>query len=254
MTSTKLLGLIGHPVSHSKSPALFADKFIKAGRNELKYSTFDLKDISGFPLLCSENPELVALNVTIPHKETIIPFLEGLSDDAKEIGAVNTLMKIEGKWFGYNTDSWGFRRSIQPFLKGRHERALIFGTGGAAKAVGHALNDLGINYYFVSRSSEKKTGFERIVSYSELTSESLKHYLLLINCTPVGMHPNVEEIVDIPWEGIGEEHLMIDLVYNPEITSFIREARKHGAVAMNGSDMLRLQAEKSWDIWIENGL
>ncbi|PCJ81066.1 MAG: shikimate dehydrogenase [Bacteroidetes bacterium] len=254
MTFSKLLGLIGHPVLHSKSPLLFKEKFIKEGRHDLEYLPFDLKDISDFKFLCENNPKLIALNVTIPHKESIIPFLDILNDDAREIGAVNTIMKLDGKWFGYNTDSWGFSRSIQPFLKGRHERALILGTGGAAKAVGFAMKKIGIEYTFVSRNSEVKPGFEKVITYSDLTSEALKHNLLIVNCTPVGMSPDCKGVVKIPWDGVGKHHLMVDLVYNPEITLFVKKAREQGAVAMNGLDMLRLQAEKSWDIWIENGL
>jgi shikimate dehydrogenase len=220
----------------------------------LEYRTYDLPDISDFETFTSDNPEIVALNITIPHKESIMPFLSEIEEEAKAIGAVNTLFKSEGKWIGYNTDGWGFRKSIQPYLKGRHERALIFGTGGSAKSVAYSLKSLGIDFYFVSRSPNKLKEIQNVIGFSELTTEALRHHLLLINCTPLGMYPDTEGCIDLPWEGIGENHLIVDLVYNPDVTTFMFKALEKGADVMNGSDMLRLQAERSWAIWLKNGL
>lgn len=250
----KKLGLLGHPVSHSMSPKLFIDKFSKAGRLDLEYLTYDLPEISDFNTFTANNPDIVALNVTIPHKESIIPYLSEIDEEAQAIGAVNTLFKANGKWMGYNTDGWGFRRSIQPFLRGRHESALIFGTGGAAKAVAYSLKTLGIACYFVSRTPEKRRKMSNVIGFNELTPEAIKHHLLLINCTPLGMEPDTDGCVQIPWKGVGKDHLIVDLVYNPDVTTFMTRALEKGAEAMNGCDMLRLQAEKSWDIWLKNGL
>ena len=250
----KKLGLLGHPVSHSMSPKLFADKFSDAGRLDLEYRTYDLPDISDFETFTSENPEIVALNITIPHKESILPFLSEIDEEAKAIGAVNTLFKSGGKWIGYNTDGWGFRRSIQPFLKGRHERALIFGTGGGAKSIAFSLKSLGVDFYFVSRYPDMHKEMQNVIGFSELTPEAIKHHLLLINCTPLGMHPDTKGCINLPWEGVGENHLIVDLVYNPDVTTFMFKALEKGAEVMNGSVMLRLQAERSWKIWLENGL
>ena len=245
----KKLGLIGHPVGHSKSPSFFKAKLNQIGRSEITYEAFDLYNIEGFSELIESNPELIGLNVTIPHKESIIDSLCCLDETAKEVGAVNTLVKTDKGWKGYNTDVFGFSTSIKPFLKGRHERALIFGTGGAAKAVDYSLRRLGIQTVLVSR-----TPVEGQIGYKELTTEALAHYLMIVNCTPLGTWPKIEECVDIPWDGIGEKHLAVDLVYNPEETTFIKRAKARGAFAMNGRDMLRLQAERSLEIWLEHGL
>ena len=246
----KTLGLIGHPVSHSKSPQIFAEKFKLSNRSDLEYKLFDLDKISDFITLTQNDPSIVALNVTVPYKKAIIPFLDELSEEAREIGAVNTIVKVEGKWIGHNTDAWGFSRSIQPFLKGRHERALIFGSGGASHAVAYSLKKLGLNYHMVGREKSEIT----TVTYRDLTPEAIKHHLLLVNCTPVGMTPNPQSFLEIPYDGISEHHLVVDLVYDPETTQLMTLAHKKGAVVMNGKDMLRLQAEKSWEIWLKNGI
>ena len=243
------LGLIGFPVNHSKSPEYFLNKLKELGKDEHSYAAFELEEIKDFHEFLTKNPDLVGLNVTIPHKETIIPFLDHIDREAKEIGAVNTLVKTEKGWVGYNTDCWGFRRSLQPFLKGRHERALILGTGGASKAVDHALRGLGVSTTIVGRTSAKGD-----ICYSDLTKEAMSHHLLIVNCTPLGTWPNTESCVDIPFEGLTEGHLIVDLVYNPEITTFMKKASPSGATVMNGKDMLRLQADKSLGIWIKNDL
>lgn len=246
----KTLGLIGHPVSHSKSPQIFAEKFELAKRSDLEYRLFDLDHVSDFLTLTQNNPGIVGLNVTVPYKKTILPLLDELTEEAKEIGAVNTIVKVNNRWIGDNTDAWGFSRSIQPFLKGRHERALIFGNGGASKAVAYSLKKLGVSYHIISRSGSETAG----ATYKDLTTEAIKHHLLLINCTPVGMTPLESSFLEIPYDGISENHLVVDLVYNPETTQLMTFARQRGAIAMNGKDMLRLQAEKSWEVWLHNGI
>ena len=245
----KKLGLIGHPVGHSKSPLLFKTKLASIGRPEIEYSAFNLKCVEDFEDLINTEPELMGLNVTIPHKQSIISKLCCLDEDAQAIGAVNTIVKTEHGWKGYNTDAYGFRQSMKPFIKGIQQRALIFGTGGASLAVECSLSELGIKTAVVSR-----TPGEGQIDYDELSSEAIAHYLLIVNCTPLGTWPEIEGCVNIPWEGVGEKHLAVDLVYNPEETTFIKKARKRGASAMNGADMLRLQAKRSLEIWIEHGL
>lgn len=236
-----MLGLIGNPLGHSKSPELF--KKLAPG---IEYKLFEGAEVN-LSALSQAEPNLKGLNVTIPHKVSIIDQLSHVSEEAMAIGAVNTLVKTDDGWHGHNTDCWGFRRSIQPFLKGSHERALIFGTGGAAKAVKYALEQLGISTVVVSRTSGDAV-------YSDLTPEALKHHRLLVNCTPLGTWPDVEGCVDIPWEGVSEGHLVVDLVYNPEETLFLERAKSMGASVLNGKDMLRLQAERSLEIWKEHGL
>jgi shikimate dehydrogenase len=249
MKSPRLLGLLGHPVGHSKSPELFKARLSSIDRSEISYQAFDLESISDFPSFCGKHSDLFGFNVTIPHKESIIPFLDSLSEEATVIGAVNTVVKTPSGWKGYNTDSWGFIRSLAPFIKGRHERALIFGSGGASKAVAYTLKNLGISTTIISRSPSLGQ-----IAYSDLTPEALSHHLLLVNCTPLGTAPHIEGCIDLPWSGLGERHLVVDLVYNPEITTFMKRAKAQGAQVINGADMLRLQAKKSLEIWLENGL
>ncbi len=245
----KKLGLIGHPVGHSKSPLFFKTKLALIQRPEIKYSAYDLASIEDFENLVTTEKELVGLNVTIPHKENIIPKLCCLDEEAAAIGAVNTIVKTEKGWKGYNTDSFGFSKSLKPFIKGSHERALVLGSGGASRAVVYSLRKLGIRTIVVSR-----TPSDDQVGYDELTPEALGHYLLLVNCTPLGTHPDIDSCIDIPWEGVGEKHLAVDLVYNPEETTFMKRSKSRGASVMNGADMLRIQAERSLKIWLEHGL
>ncbi len=245
----KALGLIGHPIGHSKSPNLFKTKLASINRSDVEYEAYDLEDIELFDEFVKSNQNLKGLNVTIPYKKSIIPKLCCLDEEAKAVGAVNTLVKTENGWKGFNTDLYGFSNSIKPFLKGIHSRALIFGSGGASKAVEYALKNLGVDAVVVSRTpSDKQIGYE------ELSVEAFSHYLLLVNCTPLGTWPNIDDCVSIPWDGIGENHFVVDLVYNPEETTFMKNAKKRGAFAMNGSDMLRLQAKRSLEIWLEHGL
>ena len=205
----KKLGLIGHPVGHSKSPLFFKTKLDSIEKSEIEYSAFDLESIEDFENLVASEKELIGLNVTIPHKEKIISKLCCLDEEAAAIGAVNTIVKTEKGWKGYNTDAFGFSKSLKPFIKGRHERALVFGSGGASKAVVHSLDKLGIRTVVVSRNPT-----DQQIGYDELTPEALGHYLLLVNCTPLGTHPDIEGCIDIPFEGVGEKHLASFRVYH----------------------------------------
>lgn len=256
--ATKLLGVMGHPIGHSKSPELF-DRILKdAGRADVEYRTFDVPDLDEFPSLVDRFPNLVGLNVTVPHKRAVVPYLAQVSDEARALGAVNTLVRTDEGWVGHNTDVWGFQRSIQPFLANRHERALVLGTGGSAAAVHHVLSQLGIEALSVSRSGDSSNGTQShgrpCLGYHELNEFVVKHHLLVVHCTPVGMHPDVENMVPFPIPLLSSNHLVVDLVYNPSETPFLRRAREQGAVAINGSDMLRLQAEKAWEIWTSAGV
>ncbi|MEO6348487.1 MAG: shikimate dehydrogenase, partial [Aquaticitalea sp.] len=210
------------------------------------YENFDIDDISQFPSILKKNPELLGLNVTIPYKESIISYLDELDAVAKEIGAVNTI-KIDSSGIlkGYNTDYYGFEKSIKPLLKSNHKRALILGTGGASKGVVFGLKDLDIPFDFVSRQHRGDAKF----SYDELSESIIESYQIIINCTPVGTYPNVNECPDIPYDAINKEHLLYDLIYNPIQTKFLICGEIKGATISNGFRMLELQAEKSWDIW-----
>ncbi len=238
-------GLIGKDISYSFSKTHFTAKF-ENDEMDYSYENFDIDDISLFPSILKKHPELLGLNVTIPYKESIISYLDDLNDIAKEIGAVNTI-KIEssGKLKGYNTDYYGFEKSIQPLLKPNHKNALILGTGGASKGIAYGLKNLNIPYDFVSRSHNVIAKF----TYDELTEAIIKSYQIIINCTPIGTHPNVNECPDIPYDAITSEHLLYDLIYNPIQTKFLICGEIKGAAITNGFRMLELQAEKSWDIW-----
>lgn len=238
-------GLIGRNISYSFSAGYFSEKFQKEGISDCSYENFDLQDISEFPKLIKSKPNLIGLNVTIPYKEQVIPYLDGLHETAAEIGAVNTIkITSEGKLTGYNTDYYGFQKSIGPFLKPAHSQALILGTGGASKAVAYALKNLNINYLYVSRNAIKNG-----LTYSDLTQGIIGSHLLIINCTPLGTFPNVENKPDIPYQFLTPNHLLYDLIYNPSETAFLKMGREKGATICNGLDMLVHQAEKAWEIW-----
>lgn len=242
-------GLIGKKLSHSFSKKYFEEKFVTLGLNSYSYNNFELENIKEFPSLIQANPELSGLNVTVPYKEEVMSYLNEISEEAKIIGAVNCIKIMNGKTKGYNTDEFGFRFSIKPFLEPKHNRALIFGTGGSSKAVAYALKSIGVEYYFLTSSDTKKA--PNTFFYSELNPVILKQFLLLVNCTPLGMFPNSNEAPAIPYEQITPDHLTYDLIYNPEETLFLRKCRKQGAITINGLSMLKLQAEKSWEIWNE---
>lgn len=238
-------GLIGRNISYSFSVGYFSDKFRKEGISDCSYENFDLQDISEFPKLIKSKPNLIGLNVTIPYKEQVIPYLDELHETAAEIGAVNTIkITSEGRLIGYNTDYYGFQKSIGPFLKPAHSQALILGTGGASKAVAYALKNINISYLFVSRSAVKNG-----LTYSDLTQGTIGSHPLIINCTPLGTFPNVENKPDIPYQFLTPNHLLYDLIYNPPETAFLKMGREKGATICNGLDMLVHQAEKAWEIW-----
>lgn len=238
-------GLVGKDISYSFSRGYFADKF----ENEdlpYTYVNFDLQSIEELDDIIKNTPNLKGLNVTIPYKEDVMPLLDDLNKRARKIGAVNTI-KITRyqKLIGYNTDYYGFKNSLQPHLKKHHKRALILGTGGASKAIAHALKKLKIQYDYVSRSEKEGVKF----LYSDLTDDIISSYTIIINCTPIGTFPNVNECPDIPYDAITEKHILYDLIYNPEQTKFLSCGDIKGATTINGLEMLELQAEKSWEIW-----
>lgn len=235
-------GLIGYPLTHSFSKKYFTGIFESEGIDAV-YENYPIEDISAFPLLVDrEKPE--GLNVTIPHKESVIPYLDELSDAVKQIGACNCITVRDGILTGYNTDVIGFERSLGKYLQPGHNRALVLGTGGAAKAVVYVLRKLGIPYLQVSR----KPG-EGQVTYEDVDAGMVKAHRLIVNTTPLGMYPIVEGYPKIAFEGVGAGHYLYDLVYNPEKTLFLAMGEDRGAVIANGHDMLVIQADESRKIW-----
>jgi shikimate dehydrogenase len=237
-------GLIGYPLSHSFSRNYFTKKFTEEGNSDCEYHLFPLKSINELPQLISENPNLCGLNVTIPYKESVLPFLNSVSSAVQQIGACNCIKINEGHLVGYNTDVTGFKESIKPLLKPEQKKALILGTGGAAKAVAWVLKQLGIHFQYVSR---KRSG--EVLSYTDISEEMLKGIPLIINTTPLGMQPNIFNKPSLPYGAIAPGHLCYDLIYNPEKTSFLAACEAEGAVIKNGLEMLEIQAEESWRIW-----
>ncbi|PSL47446.1 shikimate dehydrogenase [Chitinophaga niastensis] len=240
----KIYGLIGYPLSHSFSKGFFAQKFEKENITGCLYENFPLPGIADFPLLLQQQPQLNGLNVTIPYKEVVIPFLDELSKAAAQIGAVNCIRFKDGKKTGYNTDVIGFTKSLQPLLQPHHNRALVLGTGGAAKAVMYALQELAIPYTVVSRQTANGA-----VSYDSLDQTVIEQHTLIINTTPLGMYPKVDTLPEIPYQYLSSRHLLYDLVYNPAETLFLQRGAAQGATIKNGHEMLILQAEASWEIW-----
>lgn len=241
----KKLGLIGYPLSHSFSKKYFSEKFEKEHITGYSYEAFALKEITELDELLAKEKELLGLSVTIPHKESVIKYLDELDPVAEEIGAVNCIKITNGKRMGYNTDAFGFRQSLRPFLDVNHNKALVFGTGGASKAVAYVLKNLGIDFWLVSRQQ----GGENTLTYNDLNEQVIASCKLLINCTPVGMSPNDEAVLPLPYEAITPEHLAYDLIYNPAETQFLKRAKAQGALISNGYNMLVFQAEEAWRIW-----
>lgn len=242
----KRFGLLGRNINYSFSKGYFTNKF---NTNEIfegcTYENFDIQEITAFPNIIKNNPDLKGLNVTIPYKETVIPFLNKLSKKASVIGAVNTIkITKKGKLKGYNTDYYGFKKSLRPLLLPHHKKALILGTGGASKGVAFALNELGILYTFVSREAK-----EGIIDYDRINATTFDNYQIIINSTPLGTSPNTEAFPKIPYEYFTKKHIAYDLIYNPAETQFLKKAKKQGAQTKNGLDMLIFQAEKAWEIW-----
>ncbi|MFS4415781.1 shikimate dehydrogenase family protein [Maribacter sp. 2307ULW6-5] len=238
-------GLIGKDIGYSFSPGYFKEKFAAMGLEDHHYDNFDLPRIADFPSLVAHQPNLRGLNVTIPYKEAILPYLDAVEGAARAIGAVNTIAFGNGQLTGHNTDAYGFATSLAPFLeKQPHKKALILGTGGASKAVAHVLAQWNIPFQYVSRSG-KNNG----LSYAALSTETIAEYTLIVNCSPVGTFPKITDKPDLPYGGITPRHLLYDLIYNPAKTAFLAEGEQRGAAISNGLEMLRQQAEKAWEIW-----
>jgi shikimate dehydrogenase len=241
----KLFGLIGKNISYSFSKKYFTDKFSNSLFENCEYENFDIQSIEEFKKIITDNPNLKGLNVTIPYKETVIPFLDELSEKATKIGAVNVIrFKKNGKLKGYNSDWYGFKKTLLPLLQPFHKKALILGTGGASKAIAFALDELDIKYAFVSREANGNT-----IDYNLINATTFDNYQIIINCTPVGTSPEVDKCPELPYEFFTKNHIAFDLIYNPEKTLFLQKAKKQGAVTKNGMEMLAFQAEKSWEIW-----
>ncbi len=237
-------GLIGRDIGYSFSRGYFTEKFHALGLTDHSYENFDLAEITDFPELIGITKDIKGFNVTIPYKEAILPYLTKIDDEAQKIGAVNTI-KVEGSTLtGYNTDVYGFQKSLEPMLNETHKNALILGTGGASKAVAYVFDKLGINYHQVSR--RPKTGQ---LAYAGLTYDILQSHPIVVNATPLGTHPNVDEKPPLPYESLTDRHLLFDLIYNPSKTAFLKEGEQRGAAIQNGLRMLELQAEKAWELW-----
>ncbi len=243
----KLFGLLGKNISYSFSREYFTHKFKDLGYTKHSYVNFDLQQIEDLAAVLVKNKEeLSGINITIPYKQEVMSFLDLIDEDAEKIGAVNTIKFLaDGKLKGFNTDFYGFKNSIQPFIKEHHKKALILGAGGASKAIAFAFEKMGIDYKFVSRKKRNKDVF----TYEEITTEIIEGYTVIVNCTPLGTYPNIETRPEIPYEAITDQHLLYDLTYNPEETTFLKLGKNQGASIKNGFQMLELQAEKSWEIW-----
>lgn len=256
----KEYGLIGYPLTHSFSEKYFKEKFEREGLTDYTYRIFPLQNLSDLPGLIKANPDLCGLNVTVPHKIGVIYYMDKLDEAAKEIDAVNCikivnqhpveaffsgeLSSLKVRLEGYNTDAYGFEKSLKPLLQKHHHKALILGNGGAARAVAYVLNKLGISFRYVTRKTVRKG-----LLYTELNNDIFKERTLIINTTPVGAFPNIEAYPDIPYEFITSKHLLYDLVYNPAETEFLKRGKARGATTKNGLEMLHFQAEKAWEIW-----
>ncbi|GAB5418418.1 MAG: shikimate dehydrogenase [Crocinitomicaceae bacterium] len=237
----KRYGLIGQSLGHSFSPSFFK-KYFEEQQIEAVYELIELDSLEN----CREAiKEFDGCNVTIPYKESIIPFLDELSDDAKAIGAVNVIQVVNGKLIGHNTDAFGFHQSIKPFLTNLHERGLILGTGGASKAVAHVLKSIGLDVFYISRSPNNENEFP----YDQVNEQMLASCKLIVNTTPVGMHPNNDALIPLPYAFLTPEHLSVDLIYNPRKTRFLQESELRGAAILNGETMLKEQALKAYRIW-----
>ncbi len=237
-------GLIGFPLSHSFSKGYFANYFLQENILDAQYENFPIESIDLFKSLWEQNPSLQGLNVTIPYKKLVIPFLQHTSSVVQSIQACNCIKLHQGALYGYNTDVIGFEKSLLPYLQPHHQKALIFGTGGAAAAVEWVLKKLGIAYQLVSR-----TASEGCISYESLTNDVIAAHTLLIHTSPLGMFPNIEEAPNLPYEAITSKHHLYDLVYNPAVTKFLEKGAAQGATIQNGLEMLHLQADASWEIW-----
>lgn len=235
-------GLIGKTLGHSFSQRFFEDYFAK---NEIdaSFSNFELAEIDEIKAVFESG--VSGLSVTIPYKESIIPFLDEVTEEVRKIGAVNCIQFKNGKTIGHNTDVYGFHQTIKPFLTNQHERAIILGTGGASKAVKFVLERIGIDCIFISRNPKGEKQF----SYEEINSYMLNACKLVVNTTPVGTFPNVDDQIEFPFSFLTDKHLVVDLIYNPAETQFLKHSKEFGATIMNGETMLKQQALKAWEIW-----
>lgn len=239
-------GLLGHPLHHSFSKKYFTDKFNNLNLN-FSYENFDFDNIENFISEYKNDPSLVGFNVTIPYKSKIIPYLDDINESAEQIGAVNVVQIKNGKWKGFNSDIIGFKESLLPLLNNHHRSALILGNGGASKAVAYVLQSIHIPYRIVSRNPS----LENELGYEQLDKSMIENNQIIINTTPLGMHPKQDEFPAIPYESLSYSHLCYDLIYNPEVTQFLAKAQASGAIIKNGLEMLILQAEAAWEIWNE---
>lgn len=258
----KIYGIIGYPLSHSFSQRFFTEKFQNEHIHDCRYEVLPLENINGFKQLLNDHPELCGLNVTIPHKVNVLEYLDWCSDGVRAIGAANCIriakespllaafsgeLGVGGHEYrleGFNTDAYGFETSLKPLLTSHHQKALILGDGGAAKAVKYVLQNLEIDYTVVAR----KPGHGKIL-FTDLTPQIIKEHKLIINTTPLGTSPDVDVCPPLPYEAIGHHHLLYDLIYNPDMTLFLKKGLDNNASVKNGYEMLVLQAEKSWEIW-----
>ena len=243
----KVYGLIGYPLGHSFSKKYFTEKFANEGIADCSYENFPIQTINELKTLLSQNPQLCGLNITIPHKQVIFPFLNDRTNLPEGLTACNCIKIINEKLVGYNTDVTGFEKSLLSKLNGHHTNALILGNGGAAEAVKFVLNKLNINFKIVSRKLHNGSH----LTYADLNETILKEHLLIVNTTPLGTFPHIEECPSVPYQFITTRHYLFDLVYNPAKTLFLQKGEEKGAAIKNGADMLEIQAEESWRIWNE---
>lgn len=240
-------GLIGKDISYSFSKKYFGEKFKVLNLSDHQYENFDLQSIDEFPEVIGAKIESIqGMNVTIPYKLEVFKYLDEIDDDARNIGAVNTIKILkDGRLKGFNTDVFGFEHSIKPLLQKHVKQALILGTGGASKAIAYVLDKLAIKYVFVSRNPQN----ENCIHYDQLTKDLMNSHHLMINCTPIGTFPEIESYPNIPYQFLTEKHFLFDLIYNPEETAFLKKGKEQGCIIKNGFQMLELQADKAWDIW-----
>ncbi len=246
----KLLGLIGYPLGHSFSKKYFAKKFKQQGIEDFNYENFPLPEISDFPDLIANYNNLLGLNVTIPYKQQVLKYVDEKTPTVDEIQAANTIKIIretnEKPYLkAFNTDTYGFKKSLQALLKPHHTKSLILGTGGASKAIAWVFDALNISYTFVSRNPAN----DSLLSYQQLNADIIAKHTIIVNTSPLGMYPNINNAPDIPYRSLSDKHILYDLVYNPEETLFMKKGKKQGAQTKNGLEMLQLQAEKAWEIW-----
>jgi shikimate dehydrogenase len=242
-------GLIGKTLKHSFSKTYFEKKFAEEGIKDCSYENFELPSIDGLSQLLTNHPDLKGVNVTIPYKEDVLPFLHSKNEIVKEIGACNCIKIVNGELYGFNTDAIAFKNSLQLYLKPHHKCALVLGTGGASKAVQYALKELNIDFLLVSRKKQLNQ-----LGYEDVGEDTIQKHCIIINTTPLGMYPNIDQDPPIPYEALTSQHLLYDLIYNPPKTKFLQQGEKKGAQIVNGYEMLLAQAEESWRIWNDENM